>query len=347
MNTNLRTIRADLSSATINASVTAVAVPFILSRGAALSEIEAATGLSGFDLVRPDFRVPAHIIPKLWEIILSQARPGETPQLEFARAASLAFLDGLAQGAQYARDLREVLMLFVENKRIMSDLVQLELRETEKEAELIHRHPMDTLDHGLSAEVKLALLFRTISEFLDISGRIARIEFCHSANGSPESYESFFKVPVLFEQSNNAIVFPTTALSEPIKTANIELFAFVQNHFQQMRHRIERNKYPVRLAKVHAAIVANAERGDYNRESAAARANMSLRSAQRLAAMHGTSLQSMTDEIRAWNAKELLKNNEMAVEKVAQLVGYNDDRSFRRAFKRWTGQTPSQFRETI
>ncbi|MEL6965237.1 MAG: helix-turn-helix transcriptional regulator, partial [Pseudomonadota bacterium] len=59
---------------------------------------------------------------------------------------------------------------------------------------------------------------------------------------------------------------------------------------------------------------------------------------------HGTSLQTLIDDIRVAHAKEFLSDPAIRIETVALLVGYSDDRAFRRAFKRWTGQTPSTYR---
>jgi AraC-like DNA-binding protein len=81
----------------------------------------------------------------------------------------------------------------------------------------------------------------------------------------------------------------------------------------------------------------NAAHGTYQVEAVAAAAKLSLRTAQRLANQHGTSVQQLIDDVRLANAKTFLNNAEIIIETVAQLVGYADVRAFRRAFKRWTG----------
>ncbi|MEM9409672.1 MAG: helix-turn-helix transcriptional regulator, partial [Planctomycetota bacterium] len=105
-----------------------------------------------------------------------------------------------------------------------------------------------------------------------------------------------------------------------------------------------RNIWPNNLQKLRAAIVENALKSDYDSYSAARRANLSLRSAQRLAAKEGYSLQGLIDEVRMENAKSLLRNPELKVSSIAFMLNYSDDRSFRRSFKRLVGQSPSEFR---
>ncbi|MEL7049043.1 MAG: helix-turn-helix domain-containing protein, partial [Pseudomonadota bacterium] len=66
-----------------------------------------------------------------------------------------------------------------------------------------------------------------------------------------------------------------------------------------------------------------------------------------LTAEHGHTLQSLIEDIREQRAREFLSDLRIDVNSIALLLGYSDDRAFRRAFLRWTGQTPSDFRNTM
>ena len=95
------------------------------------------------------------------------------------------------------------------------------------------------------------------------------------------------------------------------------------------------------------SIMDNAAHGKYEVAAAAAATNLSLRTAQRLAKQHGTSLQKLIDEIRLLNAKKFLNNPEISLPMVAQLLGYADVGSFRKAFKRWTGLSPKAYQNEL
>ena len=58
----------------------------------------------------------------------------------------------------------------------------------------------------------------------------------------------------------------------------------------------------------------------------------------------GTSYQKLLDEVRKEMAIEYLRNSSLPIEEVAQLVGYNDPSNFRKAFRRWTQNVPSYYR---
>jgi len=294
----------------------------------------------------PDARLPDDVIPKLWCALMERSEPDEALALEMARAAPLSFLGGLAHGAQFAANLRDALNLFIQNRSMLADRLEVGLQETGKEVSLVAAHPLDALDDGRTAEVGVAVMTRVVREVLEMDQSMTRVEFTHQPRGLPDAYQAFFNIPVLFEQGRNAIVFEASSLSLPIRNSNVDLFAFVQKHYEQVRNRVAREKIPPELSKLRDAISKNAEHGEYSVTAAAARTNLSLRAAQRLASLHKTSLQDLVEDIRLSNAKEFLRDPLATVETVARLVGYTDDRSFRRAFKRRFGETPSQFRKT-
>jgi hypothetical protein len=60
-----------------------------------------------------------------------------------------------------------------------------------------------------------------------------------------------------------------------------------------------------------------------------------------------TSFQSLLDEDRRERAFELLRSTNATSEHIASQLGFSDVRSFRRAFKRWTGKPPSKYRAEL
>ena len=71
---------------------------------------------------------------------------------------------------------------------------------------------------------------------------------------------------------------------------------------------------------------------------------LSLRTLHRKLAEDGLSYQSVLDGMRRSLATELLENTHMVIDQVAERVGFSDATSFRKAFKKWTGRSPSDFR---
>jgi AraC-like DNA-binding protein len=71
------------------------------------------------------------------------------------------------------------------------------------------------------------------------------------------------------------------------------------------------------------------------------------RSLRRALSQAGTSYQEVADEVLRMRAEEWVRTSGAKVEHIAQELGFTDARSFRRAFKRWTGQAPNDFRRGV
>lgn len=339
-----RTEDARRAGAAHHISVVSTTVAFAMSQGMTMAEIEKATGLHGPALGDPEARLPDEIVPRLWRALVARAPADATITLEAARGAPFSALGGLAHGAQFAANLREALGFIVQNQRVLGDRLELRLVERAEEAVLCGYHPTDDIDQGRTAEVGVALTVRLVRELLRIRKAPSRIELAHGPLGAADNYKAFFKIPVMFGSAENAIAFPIEVMSKPVCGRNAELFAFVETHFKMVLNRLATEAPSPAVVRLRQAIIAGASRGDYNATTVAQRAGLSLRSAQRIAATIGTTLQSMLDEARASNAKTLLDDPTISIATIGTLVGYSDDRAFRRAFKRWTGVSPSQFR---
>lgn len=73
----------------------------------------------------------------------------------------------------------------------------------------------------------------------------------------------------------------------------------------------------------------------------------SARSLRRALARLGSSYQTLLFEVRREHALDYIRSTHLSVEGLAQRLGFSDARAFRRAFKRWTGQTPSEYRMSM
>ncbi len=83
----------------------------------------------------------------------------------------------------------------------------------------------------------------------------------------------------------------------------------------------------------------------HNAETLAAALNTSPRSLHRQLKEEGASLQALKDEVRRDRALDLLLRTSRPIKQVAEAAGFQNEKSFMRAFRGWTGQSPAEFRQ--
>ena len=97
------------------------------------------------------------------------------------------------------------------------------------------------------------------------------------------------------------------------------------------------------LERVRAQLAPGPE-GYADLERVAARLVMSGRTLKRKLQQRGTTFRALLDDARFRDARHLLENPELDIQEVASALGYRDPACFTRAFRRWSGRTPSQAR---
>lgn len=98
------------------------------------------------------------------------------------------------------------------------------------------------------------------------------------------------------------------------------------------------------LARVRAALVGGDD-GYPDLETVATRLSMSTRTLKRRLNERGFGFRQLLDEVRRKDATRLLEDTNLSVEEVAFRLGYTAHSNFIRAFRSWTGTTPSAFRK--
>ena len=161
-----------------------------------------------------------------------------------------------------------------------------------------------------------------------------------------EEYEDFFGAPLRLEASQNQLLFSQVDLDTPVKGADPEVIPYLEKlafkEFQQFGHRpgVEQKVADLVRTTMEEAILE----GEHELSDLARALTMSKRTLQRRLSDEGLSYRELVDEVRMELAMELLRAPENTLDHIAHKLGYNHLASFIRAFKRWTGRPPGEFR---
>lgn len=342
-----RTIPAKSLGRSNHISVTVTTVAFALSRGMTMAEIEAATGLDGDALGDPEARLDDAIPNRIWAALSEKTGPEIALSIEAARAAPFTALAGLVHGAQYASTLRAALVFMRDNRKHIADRLDADIFDEGSETILSHHHPNDPIDRGRTSEIGTGLAARLVREILGVHTPPIRVEVPYEPMGPAEAYRQFYRCPIEFGTGRAALVFSRDTMAEPVRNADPMLFNFVDRHFRiSLRQKTSHQQSP-ELLRLREAIADGASCGDYRVRTVVLRSGLSERSAQRVAAAHGATISGLITDTRRSAAEALLADPSVTTEKIATMLGFSDDRAFRRAFKRWSGQSPSDYRAAL
>lgn len=336
---------APLDPATTSTSIAAAIVGFAVGKGMPLPRIIEVTGLDLVSLLRPDTRVKDDAIGVLWTAIEKEF-PGEAIGLQMAQAAPMSFLGPAVHVVRYAPTPRAALEVFVRCRAIASTDVQLTVHEGPEETVVAMHHPLDDVRYvGAAPESVLGLSVRFHREVLGTGHALRRVELAHQPDAPRRIYEDFFGVEVRFGQRANATVLATAELDRPIEGADRLRFDAMLAHLDAL-HQPASAIASAELQRVQQAIANNAHEGEFGAEALAKRLGTSLRSLERLARSHDTTVRRLLDDARQSHARRLLRDPRLSMEEISCRLGYSAESAFRRAFKRWCGMSPGAYRRS-
>lgn len=160
----------------------------------------------------------------------------------------------------------------------------------------------------------------------------------------PEPYLREFGVVPSFGNEEETLAFDAAALNEPLASACPDLAQF---HDRIAAHCLARLNRSDVVARVRAAIIERLPTGDCTRRQVARELGLSQAALQLKLGERGTTFQDLLGETRCELARGYLTQRNLSVTEIAFLLGFTDSSNFTRAFRRWQGASPTQFRAAL
>jgi AraC-like DNA-binding protein len=162
-----------------------------------------------------------------------------------------------------------------------------------------------------------------------------------SPSSGAEKYGLFFNAPVAFAADNNALYFDRDDMFVALPTASTELAR--RNDEVLIQHLARLDKGDI-VRQIEANIVELLPTGECSRDKIASRLHMSPRSLLNKLEQKNTSYKEILENLRSTLAQQYIEQRDMPITEITFLLGFSDTSSFSRAFRRWTGKSPSEFR---
>jgi AraC-like DNA-binding protein len=144
-----------------------------------------------------------------------------------------------------------------------------------------------------------------------------------------------------FDRPTHRLVFPTSVLDFPLTTADPVAMQLAREQCERELAALVDAGLP---GRVRAALASHGDEAP-SLEVIARELRMSARTLKRKLAEHGTTFSAIRDDMRRQRALLLLDNRSLSIGEIAAKLGYSELPNFTRAFRKWTGQTPLEYRE--
>jgi AraC-like DNA-binding protein len=186
----------------------------------------------------------------------------------------------------------------------------------------------------------LAIGTNILRKLCGSSFRLQAVAIAYRAPADTSLFRSFFAAPVRFGAERNTLVFAARWLAMPIPAADPFLRRML---VERIQHEAASLGEPAadRVRRVMRSLVAG---GRFSVASAAAAFGIDRRTLARRLSASGTSFRALLDEARHGEAQRLLRSTAVPMAEIASRLGYSDTATFTRAFRRWAGTSPRQWR---
>lgn len=171
------------------------------------------------------------------------------------------------------------------------------------------------------------------------------VRFQHRAPADTREHQRIFRCPVLFEQADNALVFPKRLLSTPLSQADVQVRSMFDAYADRLLTEIKQGNSVLDQARL--LLVEQLPQGTPELAQIAEQMAMSPRTLQRRLNDAGLSFNQLLEQTRKHLVLQYLADPALELGEIAYLVGFSEAGSLARAFRRWTGQSPHEYRASL
>lgn len=255
-----------------------------------------------------------------------------------------------------APNLRESMELGVQYSAIIGALGNLEVSSDGNDFIIAFDHPPATYaTKRYQVESLFASIYSYIAQLCGISSILepagentsvaaTSLHLAYKDPGYKHQYQQFFDCEVVFEAERNQMVFDVSALGQPMAFSNDFAFRKCRALCGQLAQEMKEESITVREVRQH---LATDPVGMAKPQRLADAMGMSLRTLQRQLSQCGASVSGLSAETNHRLSLDLLSNPALTLAEISAALGYSDASNFRRAFKSWTGLTPTEFRDSL
>lgn len=327
------------------ASIQLIAWNVLVSNGVEPRQIFQNAGLDPEFMYQPGARYPLSAISRLWQemdkVLLKRNPSYGLTAADHWHPSNFGTL-GYAMLA--CTSIRQALERMLRYHQVISDADFGRLSENSEDEVLrfIFQKPETEIVSPAREDAAFAWLLSMLRVNFQRPLSPVAIGLSHDGLGAKDKYYAYFTCPVIFNSPLSYLEFSFPDADRILPSANEELLQFGEHAMNA--YLLQKESGNVRV-KVQKLIAEHLPSGDATITKIAEELSLSRRKLQRILRQHGTTYKELLNEIRLDLAKKYIGDMGMDLTEIAFLLGFSEQSTFSRSFKRWTGTSPTAFRK--
>jgi AraC-like DNA-binding protein len=193
-----------------------------------------------------------------------------------------------------------------------------------------------------ATDYTVASIFRLVRELSRGRALPAEVFLQRPRPARPAGYRRFFQCPVSFGTDRSKLVYEQARLTVPFADGDSRLVAILEVRADEVIATLPRRTTVVEHVRAH--ITSRLENGACDVRATALELGLSERTLRRRLRKSGSTYRTVLDEVRRELALALVEQRDESIATIAHRVGFADTTGFARAFRRWTGLQPHEYR---
>ena len=298
----------------------------------------AEAGIDLRSLDSPTVRCPLTVSVRLWKIAL-EATGDPAFGIKAASHIKNTSFHALSYGIAASSTLKEAFERAQFYSRLVSDVVDYEFSRRGAEYYFIMEPTADVPDE--SVDCLVAAYLRMCRSLIGREFSPLRIDMRRPRPSKIDDFEAILRAPLYFNASQTRMIFDAESIERQLHAGNPELARHNDAIALRYLSRIDRQNIQVRVREI---LVQRLPSGQPSQEEVAELLTMSARTLQRKLGDSGSTYKEILDDTRRKLAFAYLSTSRYSISEVTYLLGFSASSCFTRAFRHWTGQSPSGWR---
>lgn len=309
--------------------------------GARRHDLLARSGLTEAILSEPDARIAVARHWDLWRAVI-ELLPDPALGVKLGSNVHIRQAGLVGYSMLHSPSLDHAIERLIRYERILEDTTYLAMEHDENRVRLVVEEPLPLAGLRQPIESDVAAMITCFREITGVERLPLSVQLPYPRPTTIEPYRPALGDSIEFEAPRAAIVLDAADMALPVVARDETLCSYLDEHANRILEHLGSRSYAERVQRV---LWEELSEGQPTIKTVARALGTSTRTLQRRLSAEGVSFAELLDTFRRRMASELLQRHDLAVYEVAFLLGYSEPSTFFRAFRRWTGMSPLQYRE--